>query len=680
MNTLSIALRNVVKSMRSFIIYFISLSIGISMFYAFNALQDQPLFLHFTRQFAHSFDSLFDSLNRLNYFIAFVFAILIIYANAYLFKQRRQEFGLYMLLGMGKKKVLNILLIETFLIGILSLVFGLILGLGCSQLINILIGKFYVESAKWMVAQFSVSAMVKTLQTFVFLYVLAFILGMFSLRKAKLIDLFQAKSKNEKNWWQNPWIGGMLNFVGIGCLYFGFWRAIQIGRSLDDFNRLDDFSIACLAIIVGTYSLYLGIASIIPILLPQFKNYYYRGIHSFGMRQFTQQISSSIFSIATICLLQFMGLVILLGSYNIKTSIEYNSTRYLAYDQQIQILPYETIGQKIPQFDNEKVQQISEELDNYFVPFTKQEKHFELYALDDISDYSQKAQHFGLPLQYISRPVFIKNSQYNQIAGDFDLPKIKLSPQEYTFLSMDKNYALYSETEAILAKKLPDIHLFARTFHANPPRVIDGMLLQAEGLFSFYSYIVLNDKVFDEIAFRPYMQVCNFTYNQKGENQAKLLDKNYKMLVKKYKKAFNLINVSKNQVISRADAEAIGIMVIGLNLSIFLFIAAISVLALKSLLDFESYQQNFRLLRRLGASEAMIRRSLFHQLALYFYLPLIGAILETGIALLFLNDFLKSMYFTLQLNSVISISAFVIGLHFIYLLLAYSVNQVALRD
>ena len=531
-----------------------------------------------------------------------------------------------------------------------------------------------------MVGQFSVSAMVKTLRTFVFLYILAFILGMFSLRKTKLIDLFQAKSKNEKNCWQNSWIGGILTLIGIGCLYFGFWRVIQIGRSLDDFNRLNDFSIACLAIIVGTYSLYLGIASIIPILFPKFKNYYYRGIHSFGMRQFTQQISTSIFSIATICLLQFMGLVILLGSYNIKTSIEQNSTRYLAYDQQIQILPYEKIGQTIPQFDNEKVQQICEKLQAYFVPFTKQRKQFELYALDDISDYSQKDQHFGLPLQYISRPVFIKNSQYNQIAGDFDLPKIKLSPQEYTFLSMDKNHALYTETEAILAKKLPDIHLFARAFHANPPKVIAGMLLQAEGPFSFYSYIVLNDKVFDEIAFRPYMQVSNFTYNQKGKNQAKLLDKNYKRLVKKYKKTFNLINVSKNQVISRADAEAIGIMVIGLNLSIILFIAAISVLALKSLLDFESYQQNFRLLRRLGANEAMIRRSLFHQLALYFYLPLIGAILETGIALLFLNDFLKSMYFTLQLNSVISIGAFVIGLHFIYLLLAYGVNQVALRD
>lgn len=100
----------------------------------------------------------------------------------------------------------------------------------------------------------------------------------------------------------------------------------------------------------------------------------------------------------------------------------------------------------------------------------------------------------------------------------------------------------------------------------------------------------------------------------------------------------------------------------------------------RSLLDFESYQQNFRLLRRLGANEAMIRRFLFHQLALYFHLPLIGAILEAGIALLFLNVFLKSMHFSLQINRVILIGAFVIGLHFIYLLLAYSVNQVALRD
>lgn len=680
MNALSIAIRNVLKSLRSFIIYFVSLSIGISMFYAFNALPDQVLFLHFSSQFLHHFASLFDSLSRLNYFIAFVFAILIVYANAYLFKQRKQEFGLYMLLGMSRKKVVKILFFETFLIGMISLGCGLFLGLGCSQLINILIGKLYVESAKWMTAQFSFLAMLKTLRTFIILFALSFIFSTFSLRKTKLIDLFQAKAKNEKSWWQNIWFGVTLTIIGIASLCFGFFRVIQIGHNLDDINRLDDFSIACFFIILGTYSLYLGIASIIPNILPKYKKYYYRGIRSFGMRQFTQQISNSIFSIATICLLQFLGLVIFLGSYNIKTSIESNSTKYIAYDQQIQILPYEEIGKKIPPFDYHKVQQISDELLAYYAPVTKQVKGFELFAIDEISDYSQKDKYFGFPLQYISRPVFIKNSQYNQVADDFNLSKIKVSPQEYAFLSMDKEHALYSETKAILSKKLPNIDLLGRTFRAKPTEALDGMLLQAEGPYSFYTYIVLNDQVFEEIAFRPYIHILSLKYNQKGLKQAKSLDRQYQKIIKKYTKDFNIINISRNQVVSKADAEAISIMVIGLNLSIFLFIAAISVLSLKSLLDFESYQQNFRLLRRLGTNESMIRRSLFHQLALYFYLPLVGAIFETGISLIFLNDILKNMHFSLQVNSVILITVLVISLHCIYLLLAYSVNQLALKE
>lgn len=123
-----------------------------------------------------------------------------------------------------------------------------------------------------------------------------------------------------------------------------------------------------------------------------------------------------------------------------------------------------------------------------------------------------------------------------------------------------------------------------------------------------------------------------------------------------------------------------GVMVIGVNVSIFLFIVMVSVFELKSLLDFESYQQKFRLLRKIGANEAMIQGSLLHQLTPYFYLPLIGGILETGITLLFLNDILKFVHFSLNLNSVISMIIFVIGIHFNDILLAYSVNQVALRD
>lgn len=101
-------------------IYFVTLSLGVAMFYAFNALEDQNLFKYFKDQYGEDLTVLFTALNIFNKFIAFVFGLIIIYATNYILRKRKKEFGLYVILGMSKLRISSILILETFFIGIFS--------------------------------------------------------------------------------------------------------------------------------------------------------------------------------------------------------------------------------------------------------------------------------------------------------------------------------------------------------------------------------------------------------------------------------------------------------------------------------------------------------------------------------------------------------------------------------
>ena len=130
-------IRNVRKNIQDYMIYFLTLTVSVSMFYAFNSIQTQPALnvLDATKQLLS--DKLGILLSALSVVVAVVLAFLILYANQFLFKCRKKELGIYILLGMEKRKISRIFAGETLCVGILSLVFGLILGLLLSQGLSI---------------------------------------------------------------------------------------------------------------------------------------------------------------------------------------------------------------------------------------------------------------------------------------------------------------------------------------------------------------------------------------------------------------------------------------------------------------------------------------------------------------------------------------------------------------
>ena len=123
-----LSLKNIKKSFKDYAIYFFTLILGVSIFYVFNAIDSQTVLLDVTSNTLEIIKLMTNMLSGVSVFVSFILGFLIIYASRFLIKRRNKEFGIYLTLGMSKRKISTILFIETLFIGIISLFVGLGLG------------------------------------------------------------------------------------------------------------------------------------------------------------------------------------------------------------------------------------------------------------------------------------------------------------------------------------------------------------------------------------------------------------------------------------------------------------------------------------------------------------------------------------------------------------------------
>ena len=113
-----LSFRNMKKSFKDYAIYFLTLVLGVAIFYMFNSLDSQQAMLEVSQSTRDMIQLLVQMLGMLSVFIAIVLRFLIVYANNFLVNRRKREFGIYMTLGMGRRQISAIILLETILVGI----------------------------------------------------------------------------------------------------------------------------------------------------------------------------------------------------------------------------------------------------------------------------------------------------------------------------------------------------------------------------------------------------------------------------------------------------------------------------------------------------------------------------------------------------------------------------------
>lgn len=226
-----LAFRNLKRSFKDYAIYFLTLVFGVCIFYTFNSIESQSIMMELSEVQASAFEQVDLIMGYASIFVAFVLAFLIIYANNYLIKRRKKEFGIYMTLGMDKGNLSRIIFFETLLVGIISLAIGLGIGVILSQGLSVLTAKMFKVNLLKFKFVFSYSAMIKTLISFGIIYILVLMFNSMSIRKIQLIDLINSSKKNENIKVRNIWISVFIFIVSLIMIGYAYYLILDNGTA-----------------------------------------------------------------------------------------------------------------------------------------------------------------------------------------------------------------------------------------------------------------------------------------------------------------------------------------------------------------------------------------------------------------------------------------------------------------
>ena len=299
MTSRKLILRNLRKNLRDYLIYFLTLTLAVSLFYAFNSLSDQPAFaeMSMTRQLLY--DQLSGLMAALSVVIAVVLGFLIVYANQFLLKRRKKELGLYLLLGMKKGRIARIFAGETLCVGVCSLGAGLLLGAALSQGVSLIALRLFAVALENYRFVLSWPALRQTVLCFAVIFLLVMAFNVVSVARVRLIDLLTAGRKNESLGPERPAASALAFVLALGC--------IGVGWVLFDRNGLlpvrgdPSFQIAAAALVAGTVLLFYAFASVFLRVMQADRRFYLRGLNAFLTRQIGSKIRTNYLVLSAVC-------------------------------------------------------------------------------------------------------------------------------------------------------------------------------------------------------------------------------------------------------------------------------------------------------------------------------------------------------------------------------------------
>ena len=299
MTSCKLIIKNVRKNIRDYLIYFLTLMISVSVFYAFNSISDQPAFSEMGMTKTLLYDQLGILLSTLTVLIAVVLAFLIIYANLFLLKRRKKELGIYMVLGMKKGRISRIFAGETFCVGVIALVAGLCLGIALSQGISLVALKlFAIELSKFRLV-FSVGAFQKTASCFAVIFLLVMTFNVWSVSSVQLIDLLTAGRKNETSQNRSRLLPVLLFLVSLACILSSGVMFYRNGILPSRENR--SFQVAGILLAAGTFLFFYSLSTVLVQVLRANSNVYLRGLNTFLVRQIGSKIRTNVFLMTIVC-------------------------------------------------------------------------------------------------------------------------------------------------------------------------------------------------------------------------------------------------------------------------------------------------------------------------------------------------------------------------------------------
>ena len=685
-----LSIKNIKKSMKDYAIYFFTLILGVAIFYVFNALGSQTVMLDVSSSAEELIELMMTMLSGVSVFVSFILGFLIIYASRFLIKRRNKEFGIYLTLGMSKRKISMILFFETLFIGIISLAVGLGIGIILSQLMSLVVANMFEANLTKFAFVFSEASCIKTIIYFGIMYLLVMIFNTYSVSKCKLIDLLNGAKKSEKIKLKNP-ILCIIIFI-ISCLVLGkAYHMVTV-----EFLTLQDVKDILKPIVMGavsTFFIFWSLSGLILRIAMSIKKFYYKGLNSFTLRQFSSKINTTVFSTTIICLMLFITICLLSACLTLKNSMNANIRELAPADFEFTINmnmdkyydSFRNYGYNDNQIKNSHYTAL-EMFDVFNYDITKDIKEYieiNTYATPDLtmnqtlgSKLDEVRTNFPF-LQYDTKEPIMKISDYNKVARFYGNEEYSLKDDEYMIVADFKSMV---EIRNIALKNGEQINLFGHTLKPKYDSCRDGFLEMSSNHINT-GIILVSDNVIDENYLIKNHLIGNYIATDKKEIIK--IEDNINKLEKNPKANDYLLPSGSTKLSIKEATTGLSAMVtfIGLYLGVIFLISSAAILGLKELSESSDNKQRFRMLRKIGTDEKMINKALFRQIAIFFMLPLILALIHSVFGIMFAMKILEVLFGDEQLSpSIIMTAIFIVVIYGGYFLITYYCSKNIIKE
>lgn len=298
---------NVRRAGRDYLVYLITLALGVTVFYAFNTISEQAASAGLSKEIGDVIGSI---TSGLTVFLAAVMGFLMVYANNFIMKRRKQQFGLYQVLGMGRGQVALVMTLETAIVSLGALAIGLACGIGLSQLMTF----FTASLFRTQIASFhffvSAGAALFTVECLIVIFLVTLVFNLRVVAKAKVIDLMGARRSNETVAVRNPWVSAALFVVGCVLVGVAYERLLRDGMpvTMDSQEEMSRFGITTALVVVGTILLFFGLSGFLLKALQAAHSLWWRGLNMFTLRQLAARVNTVSMSMAVISMILFLAL------------------------------------------------------------------------------------------------------------------------------------------------------------------------------------------------------------------------------------------------------------------------------------------------------------------------------------------------------------------------------------
>lgn len=638
-----LSIKNMKKSFKDYAIYFLTLVLGVAIFYMFNSLDSQQAMLEVSSTIKAIINLMIGMLGYISVFVAVILGLLIVYANNFLINRRKKEFGIYMTLGMGKRQISKIILLETVFVGVISLIAGLIIGIFASQFMSVIVAKMFEANMTNFQFVFSKTACIKTCIYFAVMYIAVMFFNTFTVSKYKLINLLNASKKNEKIKIKNPIISILVFIVASIMLGWAYWKVTKGANTLD---TADKILYPIIAGIVGTILVFWSLSGFILKIVQSIKGIYLKGTNMFVLRQINSKINTTVVSMSVICLMLFMTITILSSALSLKNTMQREINEVTPADINLYKttnLPesYVTQSGKTINYTKEQVEDskitIQETLKNngFDMNLLKDIAEIPIYKTnewtwhDSFGSYYDVANAEYSMLLYETPENFIKISDYNKIASIYGLEQYELNDDEYivicdysNMIEMRNNGFKYGNNT---------ITLNGITYKAKYNECKSGYI-QISTNHSNMGIILVpdNSSLTEDMKNRTFL-VAN--YNAKTDEQKENIEEicfgDTGIIQKLANKGIDVYCLTRISLVQSSIGLATIITFIAIYLGIIFLIASAAILALKQLTESSDNVQRYTILRKIGCDEKMIKKALFRQIGIFFGLPLVLAIIHS---------------------------------------------------